>query len=84
MSRGVIYSAMIGGYGDIFPVKKAPGWDFIMFTDTPDDKLPIGTAWKFVAADRSKGANDTLINRWYKMHPHVLFPEYTHLSLIHI
>jgi hypothetical protein len=71
----IIYSAMIGGYDEIHPIKAAAGWECIMFTDMPISDLPVGTGWQFRPACLSKGVNNILVNRWYKMHPHVLFPD---------
>ena len=76
MNKKVIYSAMIGGYDNIIPIVVSKDWDCIMFTDTPEENLPKNTGWKFVKADMSLGQNNALVNRWYKMHPHLVFPEY--------
>jgi hypothetical protein len=72
----IIYSAMIGGYDEIRPVSKKAGWECVMFTDMPKNKLPAGTGWEFRAACLGKRMNNVLVNRWYKMHPHVLFPDH--------
>ena len=67
---------MIGGYDEIRPVSKKAGWECVMFTDMPKNKLPAGTGWEFRAACLGKRMNNVLVNRWYKMHPHVLFPDH--------
>jgi hypothetical protein len=72
----IIYSAMIGGYDEIRPVSKKAGWECVMFTDMPKNKLPAGTGWEFRAACLGKRMNNVLVNRWYKMHPHVLIPDH--------
>jgi hypothetical protein len=72
----IVYSAMIGGYDEIRPVSKKAGWECVMFTDMPKNKLPAGTGWEFRAACLGKRMNNVLVNRWYKMHPHVLFPDH--------
>tara|TARA_B110000879_G_C11164090_1_gene510381 strand:+ start:295 stop:1158 length:864 start_codon:yes stop_codon:yes gene_type:complete len=74
--KKVIYSVMIGGYDDIRPVSESAGWERVMFTDMPLHELPAGTGWQFRSACLNKGVNNVMINRWYKMHPHELFPEY--------
>ena len=67
---------MIGGYDEIRPVSKKAGWECVMFTDMPKNKLPAGTGWEFRPACIGKRMNNVLVNRWYKMHPHVLFPDH--------
>ena len=67
---------MIGGYDEIRPVRKKTGWECIMFTDIPKNKLPDDTGWEFRPVCLSNRMNNMLVNRWYKMHPHVLFPDY--------
>jgi hypothetical protein len=67
---------MIGDYDHILPIDADPRWDCVMFTDFPIDQLPSESAWTFVSVNKLNHVNDTMANRWYKMHPHLLFPEY--------
>ena len=75
-NKKVIYSAMIGGYDDIENIAVSQVWDCFMFTDLSEEERPKNSGWIFVNIDKSKGKDSGFVNRWYKMHPHILFPEY--------
>lgn len=72
----VIYSCLTGGYDDIRSVVKDVDIDFIMFTDINEDELPKNTGWTFKKVDESLASTPHLLNRYYKMHPHVVVSEY--------
>ena len=82
MSRRVIYTALVGDYDEIVPIKAGINYDCFMFTDIALNKAPKNTGWTFLKIDSRKGKSKNLINRWYKMHPHLLFPN--HKSSIYI
>jgi len=71
--RLVVYSALFGDYDDLFvpAPQQAESCDFVLFTDKPEIPAP----WRrgavcYAAADRFKQ------NRFYKLLPHRLFPDY--------
>ena len=75
--RRVIYTCIAGGY-DSLPRHDFihPDCDYVCFTDDPNL-----LAQKFVRPWQIRplayvGASGIFSNRWHKMHPHVLFPEY--------
>ncbi|MCT4552681.1 MAG: DUF616 domain-containing protein [Alphaproteobacteria bacterium] len=72
----VIYSCMTGGYDDILPVPKDNNIDFVMFTDTPKDKLPKDSNWEFRQIDSTVARDSHFINRYYKVHPHKFLSDY--------
>jgi hypothetical protein len=72
----VVYSCLTGGYDDIRSVVKDIDIDFIMFTDINEDEWPKNTGWTFRKVDESLASTPHLLNRYYKMHPHVVVSEY--------
>lgn len=79
-NRKVIYTALFGKYDEVHNMAVKEGWDYFLFTDLPDTSLPKNTCWNIVKVselDKVKiSKSPHLINRWYKFHPHLLFPEY--------
>jgi lipopolysaccharide biosynthesis glycosyltransferase len=73
----VVYTCVTGGYDNLMqPYHVTDHWDYVCFTDDPE-LLGKGSEgiWEIrspVAADYGAGQG----NRWHKMHPHVLFPDY--------
>lgn len=75
----VVYTVMFGNYDTIKePIVVPDNVDFFLITD--HYKLDINSAWNILDTSRFKGHTDKLDagmkNRWYKTHPHLLFPEY--------
>ena len=76
-AKSVIYTCLTGGYDELLaPSYINPHYDYICFTDDKNmiAKKYIGP-WKieplkFSELDNSKN------NRWHKMQPHILFPNY--------
>ena len=75
----VIYSCITGGYDEIFMHDYInPEYDYILFTDNKELlKKDFLHVWKiqplrFTALDNTRNA------RWHKLHPHILFPQYTY------
>ena len=67
---------MVGSYDDVKKIAKSKNWDFVFFSDLPWWRRPLLSNWKFVEIDKTIAKDPTLICRWYKTHPHILFPEY--------
>ena len=73
-----VYTCILGGYDSLNePLFKSEYCDFYAFTDFEIDSK---SEWKRINPElyRSKagGLNNIYINRWIKMHPHLLFPNY--------
>ncbi len=79
-ASSVIYTCITNGYDDIreiaCPGYINPDWDYICFTDDAEDIAAghIGI-WEIKPLAFNQ-LDNTRNNRWHKMHPHVLFPEY--------
>ena len=74
--RVAVYTALYGDYDQIKRIKhKNPRCDYYIFTD---QAIPTDCDWKLrnYEFDNSIKDNPVLENRFLKMHPHLLFPEY--------
>lgn len=73
-AKGVIYTCITGGYDNLKTHKYINlDWDYVCFTD--EKNMKTDRVWDvrplvFNKMDISRN------NRWHKMHPHLLFPEY--------
>ena len=77
--RIAVYTVMFGNYDSIKePVVIPDNVDFYLITD--NYKLGSDSVWSILDTSRFKKNTDKLDagmkNRWYKTHPHLLFPEY--------
>ena len=72
----VVYSCLTGGYDYIRPVICDNDIDFIMFTDTEEQDWPENTGWTFRKVNNSFADTPHMLNRYYKLHPHIVVPEY--------
>jgi lipopolysaccharide biosynthesis glycosyltransferase len=76
-STRVIYTCIVQGYDELMqPYYIAADWDYVCFTDDPDliSQGNVGV-WEIRPMSNTQ-SSATRTNRWCKMHPHVLFPEY--------
>jgi hypothetical protein len=74
----VIYTCITGNYDNIVQHEYIDfAYDYICFTDS-ENLLRMGSygVWK-IEPLRYSGADNIRNNRWHKIHPHVLFPDYT-------
>ena len=75
--RSVVYTVAIKGY-DMPTLHSyvAPQWDYACFTND-EALLSLGHygVWQLRPLAREE-ATDALANRWHKLHPHILFPQY--------
>ena len=75
--RLAVYTVLYGDYDKIKPVGfKSPQCDFFIITDQDVDG---SLGWKKIDAtlpEELKDASNSVKNRYFKMHPDVLFPEY--------
>ena len=79
----IVYTACFGGYDRVpEPVIRPDNIEYILLTDEIRPDMP-DSLWKTVrlgpktdAAEMARCAGDPiLLNRWCKMHPHLLFPD---------
>lgn len=74
MKRLVIYTCITVAYDKLpDPQAVCPSADYVCFTDQPQD-APSGV-WDYRPITRSERTR-ALTSRWYKLHPHELFPDY--------
>ena len=76
--RIAVYTCVIGAYDQIDePRCKPDNIDYYIITDQP---LSSESMWHFLDVSHMKEELSNLTpieqNRWYKMHPHLLFPDY--------
>lgn len=72
-SRIVVYTCLTGGYDELLPPRNVEdGIDYVCFTDRRPTK---SSAWRLEPLPWKSGGH-AAINRYAKMHPHVVLPEY--------
>lgn len=72
MRKIVVYTAVIGEYDIVLdPVINTEGVEYVLFTDS---SAPV-FAWQVRPIDRTVATGNPLINRWYKVFAHKLFPD---------
>ena len=74
----VVYTALYGAYDIIRePLTRPDNIDYVLLTD---QEFPPKTVWKRCGREellpQELRKDSVLCNRWCKMHPHLLFPEY--------
>ena len=77
--RIAVYTACFGAYDRIHtPVIHPDNVDYYLITDTPG----AAAGWQEINGrehvPEAYRDDPVLANRWYKLHPHILFPEYTY------
>lgn len=74
----VLYTCLIQDYDDLMPIQHLhDDWDYVCFTDNEEllqQKNYYG--WEILKAENNLSLDATRLNRWYKTHPHILFPNY--------
>ncbi len=79
-AKSVMYTCVINDYDDIEEIDALKyinkDWDYICFTDNNDHitKGHVGI-WE-IRPLQFTTLDNTRNNRWHKLHPHILFPEY--------
>lgn len=78
--RIAVYTCIIGAYDHLTePQFKPNNIDYYVITD---QSVPSGSAWSLLDISHIKNelSHFSAIekNRWYKMHPHLLFPDYNY------
>ncbi len=79
-AKSVIYTCITNDYDDIHELETYAyinyDWDYICFTDNENDiKAERVGIWQIRPLQYNK-SDVSRNNRWHKMHPHILFPEY--------
>ena len=79
-AKSVVYTCITNGYDNIYELEAYgyinPEWDYVCFTDNQDEiKAQRIGIWEMRPLQFDK-SDVSRINRWHKMHPHILFPEY--------
>lgn len=74
----VVYTCITGGYDQIKePIYYSENVDFVLFTDDCTEMVPSNSVWKKRKVEEIPGIRQNFnINRYCKMNPKVLFPEY--------
>ncbi|MDO4162327.1 MAG: glycosyltransferase [Pseudomonadota bacterium] len=80
-NRKVVYMCITGNYDNLEEMKGHyyinPEWDYVCFTDNQKWlKQKVMGIWQLRKLKYTK-LDNTRNNRWHKVHPHLLFPEYT-------
>lgn len=73
MKKIVVYTAIFGDYNALIEQPKFPDVDYVCFTDKPLES----TSWKIIVVENlPMGEDHTRNNRYYKILPHLQFPDY--------
>ena len=79
-AKSVVYTCITNNYDSLDEIRTYhyvnKDWDYVCFTDNKKDieKGQVGI-WKVLPIQFNE-LDDSRNNRWHKMHPHLLFPEY--------
>lgn len=74
--KKVVYTCITGGYDDLpLHIYLNPDYDYVCYTDSPEllHYKNYG-AWK-IRNLAYNNENSTIVNRWHKLHPHILFKD---------
>lgn len=75
MNRIVVYTAIFGNYSALIEQPKFDNVDYVCFTDQPLKSK----SWKVVVMEKNPFGDDhTRNNRYFKLLPHLHFPEYVY------
>jgi glycosyltransferase involved in cell wall biosynthesis/ubiquinone/menaquinone biosynthesis C-methylase UbiE len=73
---GVVYTCITGGYDDLINHGFVnPNWDYVCFTDSKELLNNKNLLWQIKPLE-FKELDDVRNQRWYKLHPHLLFSQY--------
>jgi len=72
--KTIYYTALVGDYDTLSdPEYISHDGDYVCFTDQP---VKHGGIWEIRPLQKVIEGDPVRTNRWHKMHPHILFPEY--------
>lgn len=81
MPKLVVYTAVLGKYDELHEPLYVNGiYDFVLITDNKD-MIKRESSWNFIDINDIKnmipnGLNNVQLNRWLKMNPNIIFPDY--------
>lgn len=76
MNKKVIYTCITGNYDDLKNHTFVnSGWDYVCFTDNLNIRSDENSKWEIRPLVFST-LDEVRNQRWHKLHPHILFPEY--------
>lgn len=79
--KGAVYTVITGGYDNVCdPVFIDPGFDYYCFTDDPDSLS--SNVWNIRKLEHIVENDTVRTQRYAKMHPHLLLPEYDYTIYI--
>lgn len=79
-AKGVLYTCTTNDYDDIYEIKTYKyidkDWDYVFFTDN-EEHIKLGQIgiWEVRPLQYTE-LDNTRNNRWHKLNPHILFPDY--------
>ncbi len=74
--KAVVYTCITGNYDQLNNHSYIhPDWDYVCFTDDVSVKNNHNSNWEIKSLVFNEMDN-VRKNRWHKLHPHILFPEY--------
>lgn len=77
--RIAVYTCIFGSYDTVKPIAcKSAYCDYYIITDQPVDEASGWKKYSVAFPEELKDASPVLKNRYCKMHPHLLFPEYAY------
>ena len=77
-TKKVVYTALVGDYDELMSHSYLdPDWDYVCFTDNKNylKQKQVGP-WEIWAIDKNLELDNTRKNRYYKINPHIVLPEY--------
>ncbi|PKN53582.1 MAG: hypothetical protein CVU55_00210 [Deltaproteobacteria bacterium HGW-Deltaproteobacteria-13] len=75
-NKKVIYTCITGNYDQLNNHSYIhPHWDYVCFTDDLSAKNSNNSSWE-IRPLAFNNMDNVRNNRWHKLHPHILFPEY--------
>ncbi len=76
MKKGIVFTCITGNYDSLIDHKYInPDWDYVCFTDDLSIRNDKNKSWKLKKLVFTK-LDDARNQRWHKLHPHILFPQY--------
>lgn len=73
---GVVFTTITGNYDELHNHSYAnPDWDYICYTDNCNIRDSKNSLWQIRPLIFNK-LDDIRNQRWHKIHPHILFPDY--------
>lgn len=79
-SKKVVYTCIVNDYDDLNEIKAFyyidSSWDYVCFTNNKEHIIQKRVGIWEIRPLIYENSNNTKNNRWHKLHPHILFPNY--------